>query len=146
MLHVPIKFYYPYKMSMLINDLIIYTCLFLPDINKIKYLSLNRNMNLLKDKVFYIDKVNISKIINLWYVKQFTNIFCPKKYSLNDIFDNPITHICQLTFSLDFNYLDIKELILPNLTHLTFGYWFNQRHQRFSSTKSYTFNFWLLFQ
>ena len=110
-------------MLILIEDLIKYICLFLSESDKINYLSISRNMHLLKNTIQYFDKISINKIIKLSYYKQFTNII----WVDNIIIPNnslPL-NLAHLTFGRNFNQ-DIKGALPLNLTHLTFHGCFNQ--------------------
>src|SRR5579872_3691428 len=136
-------------LDILTNDTIIYTMSFLNDYDKILFLSLCKNLHLLKDKIYYCDKVNIYKIHDIWYFDRFTNItryspdvdyyyYKPKlpksinhlifsnnfsgKNMIKGRIPNSITH---LTFGNLFND-DIKDCIPNSVIHLTFGSCFNQ--------------------
>ena len=123
-----------------IDDVIIYITTFLDIPNRLKFLSLSKNLHILKDKINYDDKINFDLINKLWYYDRFTNVVTnyaisvfPKfinhltfgwsfNQDIKDCIPNSVTH---LTFDDDFNQ-DIKDCIPNSVTHLTFGNYFNQ--------------------
>src|SRR5579872_6228717 len=129
-------------MNMLINDVIYNIISFLNNYGKIMFLSVTKNTHILKDRIYYDDVIDIDKILILWYYDRFTNVrtdviplkfpklithmvFYPsygKYVNLKDRIPNSVTH---LTFGYYFNQ-DIKDCIPNSVTHLTFGAFFNQ--------------------
>src|SRR5579872_1922321 len=67
----------------LVYDNIIHITSFLNTKNKIFFLSTSKYHNLLKDHIYYCDKVNMNDILHLWYFDQFTRICI---VHLNDLF------------------------------------------------------------
>src|SRR5579872_4220672 len=88
---------------------------------KIKFLSLAKDLHSLKDKIHYHDIVYIGKIYHLWYYDRFTHVIVNYiQYKL----PNSITH---LTFDDYFNTTINEYIHIPKtMTHLTFGWEFNQ--------------------
>src|SRR5579872_5211183 len=131
-------------MEGLINDIIIYIMTFLRDNEKIKFLSLSKSLNYLKNKVYYDEMIDIGKISRLSYYDMFTNvIIIDFSHSLpNSIkkitFNNNMSahpHINNL-FTMDeaidrpnsvIAYNKNMILQIPNtVTHLIFNDWFDQ--------------------
>lgn len=104
------------------NDIIIYICNYLNDKDKISFLSINRHMNLIKNKVFYHEMVCINKIQGLWYINQIKNVVIKENVNLSKYI---IPNITNLTFGYNFNQC-VKGYIPSQVTHLTFGQYFRQ--------------------
>ena len=100
------------------NDIYCHLCTFLTDIDKLNFLSSSTILHRFKSKVFFNDIILIDKIIHLWYLDRFTNIMAHKLGK----YPRCLTH---LTFGYHFNQ-DIKDCIPASVTHLTLGYCFNQ--------------------
>src|SRR5579872_6166270 len=113
-------------MNVLIDDIIAYIMTFLTDIEKIKFLSLEKRLHMLKNKVQYNSLVHNDVICNLVYYDMFTNVRINRLNSKCNRFPKYITH---LTFGDTFNN-DITGLIsnsiIARITHLTFGAAFDQ--------------------
>lgn len=95
------------------NDIIIYMCEFLSDIDKVFFLSANNTHHLLKNKIRFNEKTHVDKINKLTYYNRFANVITKKnikKLPLN------ITH---LTLSGTY-HKNINKLIPKTVTHLTF--------------------------
>src|SRR5688572_14969247 len=105
-------------MDTLITDIILLLTNSLDDINKIKLLSVTKSYHELKNKIIYNNKIKYNKINHLWYYDRFINVVVNKITILPKL----ITH---LTFGYLFNQ-DIKGSIPESVTHLTFGSHFNQ--------------------
>ena len=126
------------------NDIIIYVCSFINNKEKINFLSIcHKNYSLVK-RIYFNDIISISKVIKILPKYRFTNIMWNSNLNLNpkqkiqigknctnDILvllhiPNSVTH---LTFGYCFNQ-EIKDgvaLLIPNsVTHLTFGNEFNK--------------------
>ena len=99
-------------MDVLIIDTIINIVFYLCDKDKIKFLSLSKELHILKNKVYYDDVVSTDEICHLSYYDRFTTIISDTKYKL----PASVTH---LTFGY---YFDNNRLyIIPiSVTHLTF--------------------------
>ena len=95
------------------NDIFCYICTFLRDIDKLKFLSLSSSTHILKFKIFFNDRVHIDKIISVIFFDRFTNI-------ITDCLCKYPQHITHLTFGYKFNQY-IKDCIPNSVTHLTFG-------------------------
>ena len=100
------------------EDIYIYICGFLPDVDKLYYLSTSNLMHVLKSKAIFNKQILIDKINGLWYYNQFINIITNNIY----VFPKFITH---LTFGYCFDQ-NIKDCIPNSVTHLTFGSSFDQ--------------------
>ena len=101
------------------HDIILYIIEFLNDQDKIRFVSIEQKMNLLKYHIKFYDKYEYDKIKHLSFVKNFEQIH----YLSHDInIPNCITH---LTFYYHFNE-EIKDRIPNSVTHLTFGRKFNK--------------------
>ena len=98
-------------------DIIRIICLYLSIKDKINFLSSKNEFHKLKNIIFFNDQICQSKIINLFYYNQFTNILT------NNTINYPHSMI-KLTFTNKFNQ-GIKGIPL-RVTHLTFGWYFNQ--------------------
>ena len=61
-------------LDILISDIIINIASFLNTFNKVKFLSLSKNLHILKDRINYDTKIKLYKICKLWYYDRFTNI------------------------------------------------------------------------
>ena len=130
------------------NDIIIYICQFVSNCTKVKFLSANRELHMMKNKVPYNEMVLLDRISNFWYRDQIMHICVDVMYF--DILPKYITHITfghyfnrnmqcfnrnmqcfipstvtHVKFGCFFNQ-DIKDCIPLNVTHLTFGFHFNK--------------------
>src|SRR5579872_6404657 len=65
---------YTISMELLIDDVIIYVMTFLNNEDKIQFLSMSNKLHTLKHKVYYDQKIAISKIRKLPYYDMFTNV------------------------------------------------------------------------
>src|SRR5579872_2711480 len=104
----------------LLDDIIIYITSFLNTNDSINFLSISRDLHLLKDKIYYNKPVYSHIIHKLWYYDRFTNIM---------VIDTGIKlpkFINTLEFDMCFDNQDIKDCIPNSVTHLTFGHYFNQ--------------------
>ena len=106
-------------MDKLNTDMLRQICQKIGDRDKINLLSVNNSLHLLKNNIYYNDRVHDIDIQDLWYYDQFTNI-----YSESYMFKLP-KNITHLTFGNFFDY-SIKNCIPSTITHLTFGRWFTQ--------------------
>ena len=97
------------------SDIAIYICQFLDDWSKLQLLSINRKLHMIKNKVYYNQMTNMSKIYYLWYRDQMTNIFTHDIYYYT--LPKNVTHI---TFTTNFDK-DIKAFIPHTVTYLKFG-------------------------
>ena len=101
------------------HDIILYIIEFLNDKDKIIFTSIEKEMNLLKYHVKFYNKYQYDKIKHLSFIKNFKEI----QYLSGDTnIPNNITH---LTFGFHFDQV-IKDRIPNSVTHLTFGCCFNQ--------------------
>ena len=107
------------------NDIYCYLCTFLTDRDKINFLSSSTTLHGFKSKIFLNDRIFINKITQLWYFDRFTNIIT------NQL--GYIPNISHVTFGNYFNQ-NIKDCIPASVTHLTFGYYFNQDIKDVSSS------------
>ncbi len=121
------------------DDIICFICTILEDYDKLNFLSVSSLTHKLKSKIFFNESISMKKIMNIWYFDRFTNIITnpvdiyPKcilrlefGYNFNsDIKNCILPNVTHLNFGTYFNQ-DIKDCIPPSITHLTFGYYFNQ--------------------
>src|SRR5579872_4413206 len=108
-------------MDLLIDDVIVSIMSFLKDIEKIMFLSSSNRFHQLKNKVYYNEKIGICKINTLFYYDMFTNVYVINNNAYKSL-PKAITH---LTFGWEFNQ-NIRDCIPNSVTHLTFGNDFNQ--------------------
>ena len=92
---------------------------FLNDYDKIKFTSIEREMNLLKYHIKFYDEYEYKKIKHLSFIKNFKQIHY---LSNNTNIPDCVTH---LQFKWNFNK-EIKNAIPNSIMHLTFGYRFNK--------------------
>src|SRR5579872_4878071 len=115
--------YYKHMMGIsdiLVSDTIIYVVSFLKTNDKIKFLSLSKDLHLLKDKIYFDELITYTKKINyLWYFDRFTNIII---YDITQKLPKSVKHI---TFGNYFNQ-DIRDYIPHSVTHLYFKDDFNK--------------------
>src|SRR5579872_4754263 len=107
-------------MEFILDDIIIVITSFLDDKDKISFLSLTKKLHLLKNKVYYNEKVYIDNIIKLSYYDMFTVILTN---NVNYKFPKFMTH---LIFAYGFNQ-KIRKYIPNSVAHLTFCDKFNQK-------------------
>jgi hypothetical protein len=112
------------------NDVIVYICDFLSDVDKLAYLSINNNMHLLKINVIFHTNIHIDQIIHLKYYDRFTNIVAgdcsilplnTKKLVLTNTYTENINNliplnVLYLTFKEEPIY-DITENFPTNIIH-----------------------------
>ena len=100
-------------------DIILYIIEFLDDRDKIIFTSIEKEMNLLKYHIKFHNKYEYDKIKHLSFIKNFKEI-----HYLSDNINIP-NYITHLTFGYYFNQ-EIKDSIPNSITHLIFGDYFNQ--------------------
>ena len=104
------------------HDTVLYIIEFLNDLDKIRFTSIEKEMNLLKYHTKFYNKYEYNKIKHLSFIKNFKYI----TYLDNCTgIPNYVTH---LTIGHYFNQ-KIKDYIPNTVTHLTFVYYFNQKIQ-----------------
>src|SRR5579872_7564383 len=77
-------------LDIMISDCIISITKFLNDKENLRFLSISKDLHLLKDKINYDDEINIDRIHQLWYYDRFTNIMA---HHLLYKFPKSITHL-----------------------------------------------------
>src|SRR5579872_6900445 len=133
-------------MNLLIDDMIVHIMTYLNNKSKIQFLSISKNLQQLKNKVQYNEKISLNKIRRLPYYNMFLNVIIQDDNILNNNLcfklPNAITHltldisgtcnkdyipvtITHLTFG-DHFYQDINDCIPNSVTHLEFGISFNK--------------------
>ena len=101
------------------EDVILYILEFLNDYDKIRFTSIETQMNSLKYHIKFYNEYEYNKIKHLSFIKNFKQI----TYLSHDTnIPNNVTH---LTFGDRFNQ-EIKDVIPNSVTHLTFGWKFNR--------------------
>ena len=105
-------------MDILLKDNIVEIIFHLDDCDKINFLSINKGFRELINNIWFVNEIHHNKIKNLCYFNRFINVI------IDDI-DSIHTNITHLTFGWLFNQ-NIKDYIPSLVTHLTFGYDFNQ--------------------
>ena len=130
-------------------DILTNICEWLSNTDKINLLSSTLSTHKYKNKIYYNDDTWLDKIDKLWYYNNFTSIMCNHSYNrifpkhirklhYDGLFDNENTinkntinkytvpnSVTHLTFGYYFNQ-NINDCIPNSVTHLTFGDWFNQ--------------------
>src|ERR1700749_2241921 len=107
---------------MMNKDIIFYFCQYLDDLDKMNFLSTNKE-NYHQNNIYYQKCVKLEKIQNLFSINRFSNILVSTNKKLSE-FKIP-TFITHLTFGRDFNQ-PVQNDIPRSVTYLTFGYNFNQ--------------------
>lgn len=101
---------------MLNKDIICYICTFLNDHNKLNFLLLNKELNLIKLTVRFSSQITISKIYKLKYFDNFINVLVTND---NIILPNNVEHIevriPSINISSNNNFAYVRRLTLPNL-------------------------------
>jgi|SRR5579872_1306122 len=84
-------------LDILIKDVIIHIVSYLKIYDRLKFLSLSKNLHILEDEFYYDNNVLIDDIYHLWYFDKFTNI------TANNLSFRFPRAIKKLSFNSDFN-------------------------------------------
>ncbi len=86
------------------NDIIVYICQFLNDINKLNFLSVTTDTNKLKNQVYFDSKISVKGACDLWYGERCRHILISartlKRFTkLKNIAPSTLPNVNQLTFT-----------------------------------------------
>ncbi len=116
----------------------------LEDKNKIQLLSTNTFFHVFKNKITFTNGIDLRKVNHLSYYDNFVNIKFSNNFNENiSTYRFPL-NMTHLTFGYFFDQ-NIENCIPQGVTHLTFRDWFTQKINNCIPPKGYSFDFWTLF-